>query len=91
MEMQAVSTAFWSDPDANGVDVRTAFPNGKVVSITFVNQGTATVTVGDNLKLVQDRALMIGCEAGMYDCTFYKIAYGPGSRDLVVMAQILKG
>lgn len=89
MNMKAVNTVFWSDPEANGVNTDTAFPNAVVVAITFRNQGTAIVTLGDTVKLNTGDTFEVDCKWNRYDCTFYKIAYGAGTRDLAVIAQVL--
>lgn len=91
MDLKPTKVVMWSDPTAKEIDTSREFTNGYVVSLTFVNQGTAIVTLNQALKLEQGASLKIWCEAPYHDCSIFKINYGVGTKDLVLMAQVLNG
>lgn len=57
-------------------------------AITFINIGTATVTINNTIPLATGDTLIITGNIGEIDITPYRLTYGAGVRQTAVITKI---
>lgn len=76
------------------IELRAYQANGVIESncneIAFINLGTATATVNGVLPLTQNQSFSTSGNASEIDKTIYKVAFGSGTKNLLVTRKVYK-